>query len=64
MQARPGDKILVRGHHVGDPDREAEVLAVEGPNGTPPYQVQWSDGHKGVYFPGSDAQLIPAPDDT
>ena len=37
MQAAMGDKIVVRGHHAGQPDREAVILTVEGANGVPPY---------------------------
>ena len=56
MRASVGDRIVVRGHHVGEHDREAVILAVEGPDGGPPYRVRWSDnGHEGVCFPGADA---------
>ena len=56
MKAAVGDKIVVRGHHVGEPDRDAEVLEVHGADGDPPYLVRWSDdGHEGLYFPGTDA---------
>jgi uncharacterized protein DUF1918 len=56
VHAAVGDKIIVRGHHVADVDREAVILAVEGENGAPPYRVRWSDdGHEGMFFPGSDA---------
>ena len=55
---RVGDKIVVKGHNVGEPDRDAVVLEVRGANGGPPYFVRWSDdGHEGLYFPGSDAAL-------
>jgi len=48
----------VRSHHVGEHDREAIILDVEGPDGGPPYRVRWSDdGHEGVFFPGSDADV-------
>jgi hypothetical protein len=58
MRAAIGDKIVVRGHHVGEPDRDAVILAVEGPDGAPPYRVRWSDdGHEGVFFPGADAAV-------
>jgi hypothetical protein len=58
MQAAIGDKIVVRGHHVGEHDREATILDVEGLDGGPPYKVRWSDdGHEGVFFPGSDADV-------
>jgi hypothetical protein len=56
VHAVVGDKIIVRGHHVAEADREAIILAVEGENGAPPYRVRWSDdGHEGIFFPGSDA---------
>jgi Domain of unknown function (DUF1918) len=33
MRAAIGDKIVVRGHRVGDTDRDAVILAVEGADG-------------------------------
>ncbi len=59
MKANIGDKIVVRGHHVGEPDIDAEILEIRGPDGAPPYLVRWSeDGREGLYFPGPDAQLV------
>jgi hypothetical protein len=59
MKAAVGDKIVVRGHHVGEPDRDAEVLEVHGADGEPPYLVRWADdGHEGLYFPGTDATTV------
>ncbi|HML01691.1 MAG TPA: DUF1918 domain-containing protein [Acidimicrobiales bacterium] len=56
MRAAVGDRLVVKGHRVGEPDRAAEVLAVEGEDGAPPYLVRWEeDGHEGLYFPGPDA---------
>jgi hypothetical protein len=52
--AQPGDRLVVRGHHQGEPQRDAEVLKVLGPNGAPPYLVRWEDGHEAEIFPGSD----------
>jgi nitroimidazol reductase NimA-like FMN-containing flavoprotein (pyridoxamine 5'-phosphate oxidase superfamily) len=58
MHANAGDRIVVKGHHVGEPDRDAEILEVHGANGTPPYVVRWSDdGHEGLFFPGPDATV-------
>ena len=61
MQAQVGDRIVVRGHHVGEPDRDALVLGVQGADGAPPYRVKWSDGREGVYFPGTDARVLHQP---
>ena len=56
MHAAVGDRLVIKGHHVGEPDRDAEILEVHGQDGTPPYVVRWSeDGHEGLFFPGSDA---------
>lgn len=53
MHATPGDRIIVRSTHVGEPDRDGEVLAARGADGTPPYLVRWSEtGHEGLFFPG------------
>jgi hypothetical protein len=62
MKAAVGDRLLVRSHSTGVPDREAEILEVHGTDGAPPYVVRWSDtGHEGLFFPGADAivQHIP-----
>ena len=56
MQANVGDRIVVKGHHVGDHDVDCEVLEVRGSDGGPPYRVRWSDsGHEALVVPGPDA---------
>jgi Domain of unknown function (DUF1918) len=58
MEAKVGDRILIRGHRVGEPQRDCEVLEVRGPEGTPPYLVRWEDsGQKAWLYPGSDATV-------
>ena len=37
MRANVGDRIVIKGHHVGEPDRDAEILEVHGEGGVPPY---------------------------
>jgi hypothetical protein len=60
MQANQGDRIVIKGHHIGEPDRDCEVLEVHGSDGGPPYIVRWSDtGHETLFFPGSDALVHP-----
>ena len=57
MHAKPGDRIIIKGHHIGEPDRDGEVLEARGPDGGPPYLVRWGDsGHTGLLFPGADAR--------
>jgi hypothetical protein len=56
MKASPGDRLVVR--PLTAPLRDAEILEVHGPDGSPPYLVRWSDdGHEGLVFPGSDASI-------
>lgn len=58
MRAEVGNRIVIKGHHVGEPDRDCEVLEVRGPDGGSPYLVRWGDtGHVTLLFPGSDASV-------
>lgn len=58
MRARVGDRLVIKGHKVGNLDKDAEILEVRGHDGGPPYLVRWSDdGHEALVFPGSDAVI-------
>lgn len=58
MHAKVGDRIVIHGHRIGEPDRDCEVLEVRGEDGGPPYVVRWEDsGHECLFFPGSDASV-------
>jgi len=59
MRAGIGDKVVVQARYVGASghERSALVLAVEGPDGAPPYFVRWDDGHESRFTPGSDATV-------
>ncbi|HUI47085.1 MAG TPA: DUF1918 domain-containing protein [Acidimicrobiia bacterium] len=58
MRASVGDRIVIRGHRVRDPDRACEVLEVRGVDGGSPYVVRWGDGgHETLFFPGPDAAV-------
>lgn len=55
IRAAVGDRLIVRHHHLGERDRDAEILEVLGPDGQPPYRVRWSeDGHESILRPGTD----------
>jgi hypothetical protein len=45
---------LVHGRTVGQQDRQAEVIEVLGPDGTPPFKVRFDDGHETLMSPGPD----------
>jgi hypothetical protein len=58
MHATPGCQLVIKGHHVGEPDRKGEIIEVRGPDGGPPYLVRWDDtGHETLLFPGSDCVI-------
>ena len=58
MKAAKGDRIVIKGHRVGEPDRDCEVLDVRGHDGEGPYIVRWEDdGHEVLFFPGADARV-------
>ena len=48
-----GDRLVVRAHFQGQPERDAEILEVLGSEG-PPYRVRWDDGRESIIFPGPD----------
>ena len=51
MQAKVGDRIVIKGHHIGEPDRDCQVIEVHGPDGGPPYLVRWEDSaHETLFF--------------
>jgi len=55
MHACAGDRLVAKGHRVGEPDRDARIVEVRGADGGPPYLVRWGeDGHTGLFFPGAD----------
>ncbi len=59
MDANVGDRIIIRGHHTGQPVRACQVVEVRGSEGGPPYVVRWDDsGHETLFFPGSDATVV------
>jgi Domain of unknown function (DUF1918) len=57
LRAAPGDRIVIKGHFVGEHERDGEVLEVLGDEGAPPYVVRWEDGHTSEFFPSSDASV-------
>lgn len=58
MRASVGDRIVIRGHRIGEANRDCEVIEVRGQDGGPPFVVRWGDsGHETLFFPGPDAEV-------
>ena len=61
MKAEVGDRLIVNSRHVGEPPRIGEIIEVHGPDGAPPYLVNWvGEQHSVVVIPGPDARVEPA----
>jgi hypothetical protein len=57
--SKPGDRIVVTGHRVGERERNAEVLEVLGEPGHERFRVRWDDGHESILYPGGDVTIRP-----
>lgn len=58
LTAAVGDRLIIRGHRIRDPRRDAEIIEVRGDDGGPPFLVRWGeDGHESLVFPGTDAYV-------
>lgn len=61
MRAVKGDRVVIRGRHIGQAERHGEVLEARGENDGPPFLVRFDDGHETLLFPGTDCELEHAP---
>ncbi len=58
LTGHPGDRLVISGHHLGEVERDAEILEARGPGGSAPFLVRWEDtGHVTLLYPGSDARV-------
>lgn len=58
MKATIGDWVIVEGARPGTIRRDGRIVAVHHADGSPPYDVLWSDtGRISLFFPGPNAHL-------
>ncbi|MBD0842021.1 DUF1918 domain-containing protein [Streptomyces sp. TRM68416] len=58
MRARLGDRLVVESPTTGATRRDGEIVGLRHEDGTPPYDVRWSDTHEvTLVFPGPDAHI-------
>ena len=58
LRGRPGDRLVLHGHRLGEPECGGEILEAGGEDGRPPCLVRWEDtGDVTLLFPGSDAYV-------
>ncbi|RZU53535.1 uncharacterized protein DUF1918 [Krasilnikovia cinnamomea] len=61
MIARVGDRLVLKGVHLGDLPHVGVITAVRHADGSPPYEVRWlDDGRYALVFPGPEAHVEPA----
>ena len=58
MKGQIGDRLVLKGTHVGDHSRIGVITELRHSDGTPPYVERWLDtGNEGLVYPGSDAHV-------
>ncbi|WP_253911326.1 pyridoxamine 5'-phosphate oxidase family protein [Streptomyces sp. CNQ-509] len=58
MRAEIGDQLVVESPATGAARRDGEIVALHHADGTPPYEVRWSDTNQvTLVFPGPDAHI-------
>ncbi|MEU8514654.1 DUF1918 domain-containing protein [Kitasatospora sp. NPDC048722] len=58
MKAALGDRIIVQGTRPGATRRDGEIVGLHHPDGSPPWDVRWSEDNRVTeYFPGPDARI-------
>jgi len=55
VHAEVGGVIVIRGHHLGEPERMGEILEVSGGPTHLRCRVRWDDEHESTLSLGSDA---------
>ncbi|WP_375138024.1 DUF1918 domain-containing protein [Streptomyces sp. Act143] len=58
MRAQLGDVLVVESPTTGVTKRDGEIVGLHHEDGTPPYDVYWSDTDRvTLVFPGPDAHI-------
>ncbi|MER6503291.1 pyridoxamine 5'-phosphate oxidase family protein [Streptomyces sp. NPDC001455] len=58
MRAHLGDQLVIESPATGAVRRDGEIIGLHHENGTPPYDVRWSEtGEVTLVFPGPDAHI-------
>ncbi|MEU1694858.1 pyridoxamine 5'-phosphate oxidase family protein [Streptomyces hirsutus] len=59
MRAHLGDRLVIESPATGATRRDGEIIGLHHNDGTPPYDVRWSDTRAvTLVFPGPDAHLL------
>jgi hypothetical protein len=58
MEVKPGYRIAVETEHVGEPEREGEILEIIEGSTSISYRVRWRDGRETLFTPAAGAMRI------
>ena len=61
MEAKRGDRVAVETEHVGEPEREGEILEIIEGSTSITYRVRWDDGRETLFTPSAGALRIVHP---
>jgi hypothetical protein len=58
MEAKQGDRIAVEAEHVGEAEREGEILEIIEGSTSVTYRVRWGDGRETLFTPAAGAMRV------
>lgn len=58
MEIKRGDRVAVEAEHVGEAEREGEILEVIEGSMSVTYRVRWRDGRETLFTPAAGAMRI------
>jgi Domain of unknown function (DUF1918) len=58
MEAKRGDRIAVETEHVGELEREGEILEIIEGSTSVTYRIRWEDGRESLFTPSAGAMRI------
>ncbi|WP_406815414.1 DUF1918 domain-containing protein [Mycobacterium sp. M23085] len=65
MKAKVGDWLVIKGTTIGQHEQRGLITEVHESDGAPPYVVRWlADDHEAIVFPGPDAVIVTAAEQT
>jgi Domain of unknown function (DUF1918) len=58
MEAKQGDRVAVEREHVGESEREGEILEVIEGSTSITYRIRWEDGRETLFTPAAGSMRI------
>jgi hypothetical protein len=58
MEAKRGDRVAVETEHVGESEREGEILEVIQGSMSITYRIRWEDGRETLFTPSAGSMRV------